>query len=112
MNNNKSTESQISKSSINTSVLNYSVYKMTVREKIMYFFLLFIAGGIVGYIFYGNLFQNNGVSTIATHVSNIVVFSLFGMIANKGENVLEKQKDNNYYYNSNYRNWKCIFVKR
>lgn len=83
MNNNKSTESQILKSSINTSVLNYSVYKMTVREKIMYFFLLFIAGGIVGYIFYGNLFQNNGVSTIATHVSNIVVFSLFGMIANK-----------------------------
>ena len=70
-------------SAINTNMLNYRVYVMSPIERIIYFLFLFIVGGIVGYIFYGNLFQKDGVSTLATYISNTVVFSLFGIIANK-----------------------------
>lgn len=70
-------------SKINTRVLNYKTYYFSKKELILYAGLLFIAGGVVGLIFYANLFMDDGRPTIATHISNIVLFVLFGGLANK-----------------------------
>ena len=79
----KNTEAQYYVSEINTSVMNYKVYVMKPSEKLIYMALLMIVGGIVGLIFYGGLFKAEGENTIATHISNIVVFCVFGILANK-----------------------------
>ncbi len=71
------------KSKINTEVVNYKVYYFTKTELLLYFGLLFVLGGIVGLIFYCNLFMVAGKPTVATHISNAVVFILFGLLANK-----------------------------
>lgn len=80
---NKNTEPQYYTSRINTTVLNYRVYVMKGSEKFLYRLLLLIAGGAVGLVFYGGLFKSEGVATLATFVSNIVVFLLIGLWAGK-----------------------------
>lgn len=80
---NKNTEPQHVMSLINNKVLNYKVYKMSLSETLLYSALAMIAGGVVGLIFYGDLFKSNGESTIATHISNVVVFLTVGLIARK-----------------------------
>ena len=47
-------------SPLNNNMINYNVYYMSGNEKILYALLLFLAGGIVGYIFYGGLFKADG----------------------------------------------------
>lgn len=64
-------------------MLNYNAYYMSVSEKIMYALVLFVAGGLVGLVFYGGLFKVDGEVTTATRISDIVVFSLIGGIALK-----------------------------
>ena len=64
-------------------MLNYKVYYMSFREKLIYFLLTFVAGGVVGLIFYGGLFKSEGEATTATAISNLVVFCLVGLIAAK-----------------------------
>lgn len=80
---NKNTEPQYYLSPINTNVLNYRVYIMNAKEKLLYFFMLLAIGGVVGLIFYGGLFKKEGEATIATYISNVVVFTLVGLIAVK-----------------------------
>ncbi len=40
----------------NMTTWNYNVYYMSKKEKILYFLLAFLVGGIVGYVFFGGLF--------------------------------------------------------
>lgn len=70
-------------SRINTQVMNYQVYVMKKSEKFLYSILLLICGGAVGLVFYGGLFKKAGEATLATSVSNIIVFLLIGLVAIK-----------------------------
>lgn len=74
-------EPQFIPSALNNQMLNYKVYYMSFTEKLIYFLLTFIIGGVVGLVFYGGLFKSDGEPTTATMVSNIIVFCLVGLIA-------------------------------
>lgn len=80
---NQQIEPQYITSVLNNQMLNYKIYYMSFREKLLYFLLTFIAGGAVGLIFYGGLFKSEGEATTATAISNLVVFCLVGLIAAK-----------------------------
>ena len=86
------------RSPLNTKMINYRVYYMTGSEKILYSLLLFLAGGIVGLVFYGGLFKADGEATTATMISNLVFFCTGGLIANvfllrSVTNALKKRRD-------------------
>lgn len=66
---------------LNNKMLNYEEYYMNTTQKIMYFLLTFAAGGIVGFIFYGGLFKDQGKATSATAISNLIVFCLAGIVS-------------------------------
>ena len=68
-------------SPLNNPMTNYSEYYMSAAEKILAALVLFLAGGMVGLVFYGGLFKREGAATLATHISNAVVFALVGFIA-------------------------------
>lgn len=70
----RDSEPQYYTSKTNTKVRNYNVYIMQPKERIMYSIIVAICGGAVGLIFYGGLFKRDGISTMATMISNIVVF--------------------------------------
>lgn len=70
----KKIEPQYLPSELNTKMMNYCVYKMKVFEKITYFTAATIVGGVVGLVFYANLFMIDGEPTLATYISNLVVF--------------------------------------
>lgn len=79
----KETEPQYYLSAINNQVMNYKVYVMKPAEKLAFFLVTFIVGGLVGLIFYGGLFKSEGESTIFTFISNIVVFAVVGFLSSK-----------------------------
>lgn len=79
----KNNQPQYCTSRINTQVLNYNVYVMSKSEKLLYTLALIAIGGCVGLIFYGGLFSVDGVATLATTISNVVVFLLVGLLAKK-----------------------------
>lgn len=79
----KNQEPQYYLSRINTQVLNYNVYVMKPMEKLLFSLLLIIVGGAVGLVFYGGLFKSDGQATMATYISNIVIFVLVGLLAKK-----------------------------
>jgi len=63
-------------------VLNYRVYSMSKSEKLFYFVIAALVGGAVSYVFYGGLFKDqDGMSTIATYISNAFFFIVFALIA-------------------------------
>lgn len=68
-------------SPINNQMLNYGEYYMSVSEKLLFSLAAFILGGIVGWVFYGGLFKEEGEATTATYVSNMMVFVTVGCIA-------------------------------
>ena len=70
-------------SPLNNDMVNYQQYYMSAKEKILYFLLVFAIGGLVGLVFYGGLFKSDGERTLATLISNVVVFCLVGGIAAK-----------------------------
>lgn len=70
-------------SPLNNPMLNYKTYVMGAAEKAFVRLLAFLIGGIVGLIFYGNLFMLDGLPTTATHISNAVVFIIVGLLAIK-----------------------------
>ena len=74
---------QFINSPLNNPMLNYKVYVMSTAEKILVALGAFVAGGLVGLVFYANLFMQDGVPTMATHISNAVVFTAVGLAANK-----------------------------
>lgn len=65
------------------NLIDYKVYNFTIAEKVLYFLLYFIAGGLVGFVFYGNLFTKDGELTIYSMISNAVVFVIMGSIGVK-----------------------------
>lgn len=83
MSKNKNQEPEYITSLINTQVINYNVYKLSSKQKMLYTSLLFVAGGLIAQIFYGGLFKENGENTILTVISNIVFLVIGGFIANK-----------------------------
>ncbi len=70
-------------SALNNQLRNYNVYYMKPIEKMLYVAIAFLLGGIVGLVFYANLFMVDGEATFATHVSNLVVFCGIGLVAVK-----------------------------
>lgn len=80
----KNVEPQYYLSKINTQVLNYKVYNFSVKEKIIYSLLAFIVGAAVGYLFYGGIGVDEfGNPTTTTHVLNILISSIAGLITAK-----------------------------
>lgn len=59
-------EPQFIPSALNNQMLNYKVYYMSFTEKLIYFLLTFIIGGVVGLVFYGGLFKSDRNSVIDT----------------------------------------------
>lgn len=71
-------------SQLNTPMLNYRVYVIPTQKKIMLMLGLFVIGGLLGQVFYGNLFLNSdGEMTKASYISNFVVFIIVGLIVIK-----------------------------
>lgn len=70
-------------SPLNNPMPNYAVYVLSKSEKIVVSLIAFVLGGLVGLVFYANLFMVEGVATLATHISNIVVFCAVGLLAIK-----------------------------
>lgn len=79
----KQVESAYLSSPLNNPMPNYAVYVMSKAEKVIVSLISFIVGGVVGLIFYGNLFMLDGFATTATYISNTVVFCLLGFLATK-----------------------------
>lgn len=74
---------QFINSPMSTPMLNYGVYYMTAAEKFLYSIAVLLVGGLVGLVFYGGLFKVEGEATLATYISNGVVFLGVGLIAAK-----------------------------
>jgi len=70
-------------SPLNTAMINYKAYYMSIGEKIFYSLIIFVIGGLVGLVFYGGLFKYEGEATVTTYISNFIVFVLIGGIALK-----------------------------
>lgn len=80
----KEKQPQTIESVLNTPMPNYNVYYLSKTEQIQNRLLLFIAGGIIGLIFYGNQFlDEEGLATRATYIGNVVIFVIAGIIACK-----------------------------
>lgn len=80
----KQKEPELIESPIKTPMLNYDVYYMKTREKLLTSLVALVAGGAVGLVFYGNLFLDGlGEPTKLTLISNVVVFLLAGMFGIK-----------------------------
>ena len=92
-------EPEFINSPLNNPMPNYAVYIMGKTENIIVKVILFIAGGLVALIFYGNLFMVDGVATLATYISNAVVFIILGLFTIKflvpmyKKRCLEKRKN-------------------
>ncbi len=77
-------EPQYYMSQTNMQVLNYKVYYLNTKEKILYFSIAFIVGAIVGYLFYGGIGLNEyGEATSLTNTLNILIPSITGLVAAK-----------------------------
>lgn len=74
---------QYIKGKLDEPMLNYAEYYMSAGKKTLYSVLLFVAGALVGWAFYGGLFKVNGEATRATKISDIIVMCVVGLIAVK-----------------------------
>lgn len=70
-------------SPINTPMLNYKCYILSFSEKIIYYFISFFGGGIVGLVFFSGFFKSEGNPTFATYISDIVIFVLVGFFVSR-----------------------------
>lgn len=85
---------------LNNAAMDYHVYEMTGTEKFLTLVIGFFLGGVVGLVFYGGLFKNQGDPTIMTYIANTVVFAAAGLVGSvifvriREASLLEKrQKD-------------------
>lgn len=61
---------------------NYKVYYMKPLEKVLYFLLAFVAGAIVGYLFYGGIGKDEfGQPTVLTWILDITISCGIGLTA-------------------------------
>lgn len=75
-------EPQYYRSATNIPTLNYNVYTMTLLEKVLYTALAFVAGALVGYLFYGGIGVDEfGEPTTLTYVLNTVIMVGLGTLA-------------------------------
>lgn len=64
--------------------LNYKVYYLNTKEKVLYFALAFIVGAAVGYLFYGGIGKDEfGNATAITRTLNILIPLVTGIIAGR-----------------------------
>lgn len=49
----------------------------------LYFVAAFLVGGVVSQFFYGGLFQEDGVPTLLTYISNSAAFVIVGLLVGK-----------------------------
>ena len=85
-------------SPLNNDMVNYKEYYMSPSEKIIYFLITFIVGGLAGLIFYGGLFKVDGEATNANYISDGIFFVLAGLVALKFfipaiQNSLKEKRD-------------------
>lgn len=72
------------KTLMNTEIVNYQTYYLSVAETIMYFLLAFSVGGIVGYVFFGNLvLDEDRNATTMTVLLNLLVICIAGGVAGR-----------------------------
>ena len=77
-------EPQYYTSATNMQILNYKVYYMSTKEKVGYFLLAFVAGAVVGYLFYGGLAKDEfSQPTLLTYILDIVISAIIGCVAGK-----------------------------
>lgn len=73
---------QYYRSTTNMQTLNYKVYYMSLLEKVLYFFIGFLVGAAVGYLFYGGIGKDAyGNATTLTYVLNVLIPGTIGLIA-------------------------------
>lgn len=65
----------------NGQMMNYNEYHFFKGEYLLYLMIFFVCGGAVGFIFYGNLFMEDGEPTLLSHISNVIVFASVGILA-------------------------------
>lgn len=87
------------KTLMNTEIVNYQAYYMSPAETVLYFLLAFAVGGIVGYVFFGNLaLDEEGKATTMTLILNILVVCTLGGLAGwfflpmRAEHLKEKRR--------------------
>lgn len=67
-------------SPINTKLTNYRTYRMSGSEQMLTTLGAVVAGGAAGVIFYGGRFcDENGAMTLATLLSNLIIFLVAGV---------------------------------
>lgn len=67
-------------SPINTKLTNYRTYRMSSSEQMLTTLGAVVAGGAAGVIFYGGRFcDENGAMTLATLLSNLIIFLVAGV---------------------------------
>lgn len=86
-------------SATNEQVLNYNVYYMSAKEKLLYSIIAFVVGAIVGYIFFGGLGKDEyGYATTTTYILDIVICAVVGLVCIKiylpmrTNQIIEKRK--------------------
>ncbi|MCR5122709.1 MAG: type II secretion system F family protein [Ruminococcus sp.] len=80
----KEKEPEYLTSMLNTRVLNYRVYYMNGKEKVLYTVLAFLAGAALGYLFYGGLGSDeNGSPRPITFILDVVICTILGLAAVK-----------------------------
>lgn len=80
----KEQEPQYYLSPTHIETLNYKVYYMSKKEKILYFLLAFAVGAVVGYLFYGGIGKDEfGNPTAITYILNVLIPTVVGLIAGK-----------------------------
>lgn len=92
-------EPQYYMSATHIEALNYKVYYMSAKEKVLYFVLAFLVGAAVGYLFYGGIGKDEyGNATMITHILNMIIPCTVGIIAGKAfipirtKQILEKRR--------------------
>lgn len=78
---NREREPEYIESKLNTKMLNYQEYYMSMSEKVTTILISILAGGSIGLIFYGWQFlDEEGMATTQTYIGNVVIFLLVGLI--------------------------------
>ncbi|MGN0342787.1 MAG: type II secretion system F family protein [Roseburia sp.] len=80
----KEKEPQYYVSATNMQTINYKVYYMSNKEKMVYSIIAFIVGAAIGYLFYGGLAKDGyGYATTLTYALNIIISGVVGLLAVK-----------------------------